>query len=139
MKASEEIKLIFAGYKKSEIAELKKREAEELSGNQDPPETLPKVPSPDPPETLPKVPSPDPPETLPKVPSPDPAAEEDPAPNQSDKDYKKMYEEMQTKLADLQKELKAAQKNNVNNNQAPAVDSYKADTDMLLDSLRQFT
>ena len=127
MKASEEIKLIFAGYKKSEIAELKKREAEELSGNQDPPETLPKVPSPDPPETLPKVPS------------PDPAAEEDPAPNQSDKDYKKMYEEMQTKLADLQKELKAAQKNNVNNNQAPAVDSYKADTDMLLDSLRQFT
>ena len=127
MKASEEIKLIFAGYKKSEIAELKKREAEELSGNQDPPETLPKVPSPDPPETLPKVLS------------PDPAAEEDPAPNQSDKDYKKMYEEMQTKLADLQKELKAAQKNNVNNNQAPAVDSYKADTDMLLDSLRQFT
>ena len=126
MKASEEIKLIFAGYKKSEIAELKKREAEELSGNQDQPETLPEVPS------------------------PDPAPEEDPAPDQSDeedssqssdndKDYKKMYEEMQTKLADLQKELKAAQKNNVNNNQAPAVDSYKADTDMLLDSLRQFT
>lgn len=126
MKASEEIKLIFAGYKKSEIAELKKREAEELSGNQEHPETVPEVPS------------------------PDPAPEEDPAPDQSDeednsqssdndKDYKKMYEEMQTKLADLQKELKQAQKNNVNNNQAPAVDSYKADTDMLLDSLRNFT
>ena len=126
MKASEEIKFILAGYKKSEIAALKKREAEELSGNQDQPDTLPEVPS------------------------PDPAPEEDPAPDQSDeednsqssdndKDYKKMYEEMQTKFADLQKELKAAQKNNVNNNQAPAVDSYKADTDMLLDSLRQFT
>ena len=126
MKASEEIKLIFAGYKKSEIAELKKREAEELSENQEQPETVPEVPS------------------------PDPAPEEDPAPDQSDeennsqssdndKDYKKMYEESQSQIANLQKELKAAQKNNVNNNQAPAVDSYKADTDMLLDSLRNFT
>lgn len=125
MKASEEIKLILSGYKRSEILELKKREAEESqSGEPDQPDPDP-APDENSGEDDPGQ-EPDEGENDPGVDAPD------------EKDFQSLYEQMKAENEKLQNDLKAAQKNNVNNPGKP-VDTFKQDSDMLLESLRNFS
>lgn len=126
MKASEEIKLILSGYKRSEIMELKKREAEESQSGEPKQQTDP-APAPD-----------------------DNSGEDDPGQDDDEgennpgvdapdeKDFQSLYEQMKAENEKLQNDLKAAQKNNVNNSGKP-VDTFKQDSDMLLESLRNFS
>ena len=127
MKASEEIKLILSGYKRSEILELKKREAEE-SQDGEPDQPDPKTDPDQDDNSGEDDPGQD-----------DDEGENDPGVDAPDeKDFQTLYEQMKAENEKLQNDLKAAQKNNVNNSGKP-VDTFKQDSDMLLESLRNFS